>query len=138
MKIYDITVDHGLMGGMTEFCISGNLESQEEAEVLAGMTSDHWQNLFKPNSLPEIKGVWFNREKGITVVKWKDSTISKVKLQKGDSWNPEHGLAMCIAKKAFGNKGNYNDVFKKWLPEKEKIELCEQDAGGMTQPIDGE
>lgn len=67
-----------------------------------------------------IKGVWFNRNKGVTVVRWNDDTITKVKCHNGDKFNPEHGLAMCISKKAFGNKGNYNDVFKKWLPEKEK------------------
>jgi len=72
-----------------------------------------------------IKGVWFNKSKGVTVVRWQDNTVTKVKCQEGDKWNPEHGLAMCIAKKAFGNKGNYNDVFKKWLPEKGKSELCE-------------
>lgn len=26
---------------------------------------------------------------------------------------------MCICKKMFGNKGNYYNVFKKWLPEEE-------------------
>ncbi|MGL6198604.1 MAG: hypothetical protein ACRC3H_06675 [Lachnospiraceae bacterium] len=62
-----------------------------------------------------IKGVWFNRKKGITVVRWRDNTVTKVKCQNGDKFNPEHGLAMCIANKAFGNKGNYNDVFKKGI-----------------------
>lgn len=67
----------------------------------------------------DIELVNFNEKKGVTVVKWKDGTISKVKVQtdKGDVYNPELGLAMCIAKKAMGNKGNFNDVFKKWMPE---------------------
>lgn len=40
-----------------------------------------------------------------------------VKCQEGDEFDPEKGLAMAIVKKAYGNKGNYNDIFKKWLPE---------------------
>lgn len=67
----------------------------------------------------DIELVNFNEKKGVTVVKWKDGTISKVKVQtdKGDTYNPELGLAMCIVKKAMGNKGNFNDVFKQWIPE---------------------
>lgn len=51
-----------------------------------------------------------------TVVFWKDGTKTVVRCGNGDTYNPETGLAMCIIKKCCGNKGNYNDVFKKWLP----------------------
>lgn len=56
-----------------------------------------------------------------TIVKWKDGTKTVVKCQKdkGDVYNPEQGLAMCIVKKICGNKGNYNDIFTKWLPKEE-------------------
>lgn len=69
----------------------------------------------------DIVLVNFNPDKATTVVKWKDGTITKVKAQadKGDTYNAETGLAMCICKKALGNKGNFNEVFKKWLPEEE-------------------
>ena len=69
----------------------------------------------------DIKLVNFNKEKGTTVIKWKDGTITKVKVQinMGDTYNPEMGMAMCICKKALGNKGNFNEVFKKWLPKGE-------------------
>ena len=30
-------------------------------------------------------------------------------------------MAMAISKKALGNKGNYCEVFKKWLPEEEEV-----------------
>lgn len=70
-----------------------------------------------PISLDSIALVNFNEAKGTTVVKWADGTITKVKTQNGDTYSPEVGLAMCIAKKAMGNKGNYNNVFKKWLPK---------------------
>ena len=29
----------------------------------------------------------------------------------------EKGLAMAISKKIYGNKGNFNEVFKKWVPD---------------------
>lgn len=64
-----------------------------------------------------IKDVIFNDP--ATIVLWKDGTKTVVKCQKetGDIYNPELGLAMCIIKKCCGNKGNYNDVFNKWLPK---------------------
>lgn len=63
----------------------------------------------------QIKNVIFNAP--ATVVLWKDGTKTVVKCQKNDTYNPEMGLAMCIIKKMCGNKGNYNDVFNKWISE---------------------
>jgi hypothetical protein len=67
-----------------------------------------------------IKNVIFNDP--ATIVLWKDGTKTVVKCQKetGDVYNPELGLAMCIVKKCCNNKGNYNDVFNKWLPRTNK------------------
>ena len=65
---------------------------------------------------PDIEKVIFNDP--ATIVIWKDKTKTVVKCQEGDTYSPELGLAMCIAKKYLGNKGNFNEVFKKWLPEK--------------------
>lgn len=52
-----------------------------------------------------------------TIVMWMDGTKTIVKCQDGDEFDPEKGLAMAISKKAFGNKGNYCDVFKKCLED---------------------
>lgn len=65
-----------------------------------------------------IKKVYFNDP--VTVVLWEDGTKTIVKCD-GEKYDPEKGLAMAIAKKALGNKGNYYEVFKKWLPEEEEI-----------------
>lgn len=62
-----------------------------------------------------IKKVYFNDP--VTVVLWEDGTKTIVKSCEGDTYDPEKGLAMAIAKKALGNKGNYYEVFKKWLQE---------------------
>ena len=64
-----------------------------------------------------IKDVIFNDP--ATIVLWADGTKTVVKCQDGDIYSKETGLALCIAKKALGNKGNFNEVFKKWIPDGE-------------------
>lgn len=54
-----------------------------------------------------------------TIVFWCDGTKTVVKCQENDKYDKMTGLAMAISKKAFGNKGRYYDIFKKW---------CEEDA----------
>ena len=51
-----------------------------------------------------------------TIVFWGDGSKTVVKAV-DESFNPEKGLAMAVAKKFFGNEGNYYNVFKKWLPK---------------------
>lgn len=61
----------------------------------------------------KIKKVIFNDP--ATIVFWKDGTKTIVKAS-NEEFDPEKGLAMAIAKKAFGNEGNYFNEIKKWLP----------------------
>lgn len=87
---------------------------------------------------PEMLATAFRIKKAIfnppaTIVLWEDGTKTVVKCQmcgacigKVDAsmefhpcFDPEKGLAMCIAKRALGNKGNYYNEFKKWLKENE-------------------
>lgn len=70
--------------------------------------------------IPEIKNVIFNDP--ATIVFWEDGTKTVVKCQDGDEFDPEKGLAMAIAKKAYGNKGNYCNQLKKWLPKEEPVD----------------
>lgn len=69
--------------------------------------------------LPEIADVIFNGP--ATIIQWTDGTKTVVKCSKGENFDPEKGLAMAIAKKALGNKGNYYEVFKKFIPEDKTI-----------------
>lgn len=62
-----------------------------------------------------IQRVIFN--KPATIVYWTDGTKTVVKCQEGDEYRRETGLAMAIAKKHLGNKGNYNEVFKNFIGE---------------------
>lgn len=103
--------------------------------------SDITVRTLKPTSKENygIKEVIFNNP--ATIVKWDDGTQTvvycqdnveevvkvvdgkKVKVRKpraADSFNPEIGLAMAIVKKHFGNMGNYNNVFRKYIPEIQK------------------
>ena len=63
----------------------------------------------------EITKVIFNDP--ATIVIWSDGSKTVVKCQPGDTYSKELGLAMCISKKFLGNKGNFNDVFKKYIEE---------------------
>lgn len=60
-----------------------------------------------------IKKVIFNNP--ATIVYWNDGTKTVVKCQDGDKYDKELGLAMCCSKKLFGNKGNFNNIFKKFI-----------------------
>lgn len=54
-----------------------------------------------------------NKEKGTTVALWKDGTKTIIKCQPGETFDAEKGIAMCFVKRAFKNRGCYND----WLRE---------------------
>lgn len=77
----------------------------------------------KRKTLPDIKRVVYNDP--ATIVFWEDGSKTVVKCQKkkGDVYSRETGLAMAIVKKAYGNKGSFNDVFTKWLPNKEDTDV---------------
>lgn len=72
---------------------------------------------------PDIKRVIFNEP--ATIVFWADGSKTVVKCQPGDVYSEETGLALCIAKKYFGNKGNFNEIFKKWIPAPDGISVEE-------------
>lgn len=65
-------------------------------------------------AVPEILDVIFNEP--ATIIYWADGTKTVVKAIY-DEFDPEKGLAMAIAKKALGNKGNYYNVIAKWMDE---------------------
>ena len=74
----------------------------------------------KPQDL--IKNVIFSGH--CTIVQWSDGDKTIVRCENED-FDKEKGLAMAIVKKFFGtneSKSNYNDIFKKWIPEEKKEE----------------
>ena len=65
-------------------------------------------------TVPAIDDVIYNGP--ATIVMWADGDKTVVKCQDGDTFSKETGLAMAISKKALGNKGRFNEVFKRWIP----------------------
>ncbi len=88
-----------------------NAKTYEEIHQLESMFNS------RP-TLPNIKNVYFNNP--VTVVLWDDGTKTLVRCQDGDTYSRETGLALCMAKKAMGNNGKFNEVFKKWIPEEKE------------------
>ena len=77
------------------------------------------------NYMPKlaIKDVIFNPP--ATIVFWMDGTKTVVKDQGEVFYDPEKGMAMAVAKKAFGNQGNYYNQFSKYLDIYEKKQEAE-------------
>jgi hypothetical protein len=94
------------------------------------MNSVYGSNAFRTNPFLTrgygIKNVIFNDP--ATIVFWTDGTKTVVKAQDGDVFDPEKGLAMAISKKALGNKGNYCNELKKWLPKTYICMYCGADS----------
>lgn len=76
----------------------------------------------------EIEKVIFNNP--ATIVFWSDGEKTVVKCSCDEAFDEEKGLAMAISKRVLGNKGNYYNEFKKWLPE---IEVCEDKGVTMVE-----
>lgn len=126
--------------------------------IQAGFTSDQWYNITslfsydkmnydaikllilnsseenKNMKTSEIKNVIFNEK--ATVVYWTDGTKTVVHVLEGEKNDPEKGLAMAIVKKAFGNKGNYYDIFKQWLPKTDPNVISNGEITEVTQHPD--
>lgn len=88
-----------------------------KVRMKVGRHSDVFPAIDVDISKPEcaIVKVIFNNE--ATIVFWSDNTKTVVKCGDADIFDKEKGLAMAICKKAMGNKGNYYEEFKKWIPE---------------------
>ena len=94
-----------------KYCYDDIVTPRDLLNYMYGMNSSH---------IPEIKNVIFNDP--ATIVFWEDGTKTVVKCQDGDEFDPEKGLAMAIAKKAYGNNGSYCNKLKKWLPKEEQVD----------------
>ena len=84
---------------------------RKKLESAFGIKTDY----IKAGSVIGIKDVIFHNP--ATIILWEDGTKTVVKCGENDTYDSEKGMAMAICKKLMGNKGNYNNVFKKWLKE---------------------
>lgn len=77
--------------------------------------------IYQVSKIPFCEGIEIEKvifSPPATIVFWSDETKTVVKCN-GEKFDKEKGLAMAIAKKTLGNKGNYYEVFKEWIPEEE-------------------
>lgn len=105
---------------MAGWCLKSNFDEFNEIEgfVRNHMSTDYTKFSVNGNSPKTfaIKDVIFSPP--ATIVLWEDGTKTVVKCQEDkDEYSKEVGLAMCICKKVYGNKGNYNNIFKKFIKE---------------------
>lgn len=67
---------------------------------------------FMRTTIPKPKKVIFSGP--ATTILWNDGTKTTVKCQEdAEYFDEEKGIAMCYLKKMLGNKGNYNNIFRK-------------------------
>lgn len=75
-----------------------------------------------PRPETKIKNVLFNKAKGITTVVWCDNKVTMVKCHPDEfAFDKEKAIALCFMKRAYDNRGCFNNELKKW---------CE---GGITK-----
>jgi len=74
----------------------------------------------KPRSIPGIKQVIFNKEKGYTTVLWEDETSTVVHCGEGDHFERYFGFCTAVIKKLFGSTTAAKNLMEKYDLEKEK------------------
>lgn len=94
--------------------LSGSVLAGGYVDTDIAATKIAWNQMNKLAIKRSIKNVIFNDP--ATIVFWSDGTKTVVKAE-GESFDPEKGLAMAIAKKSLGNEGNYYEIFREWLPK---------------------
>lgn len=99
--------------------LSWSVSLDSRAAVFMKMVEDNRNTREVRNLEDKIKEVIFNDP--ATIVLWKDGTKTVVKCGPGDTYDPEKGLALCMLKKQCGNKGNFNNLFRKYLPKPKTI-----------------
>lgn len=108
---------HTLVGDVT----TGYAYIDTDMSILANMQKQ--VDYYKKKTLNDVYGKSKSSTWGInrvifndpaTIVIWNDGSKTVVKAS-NEPFDPEKGLAMAIAKKALGNKGNYYEIFKKYI-----------------------
>ena len=131
VNMTDINIYHSTLGpkhylvewnkvrSLTEAAVPilSDVEMQIEVKKYCDEDIKQVRNLYYGLSLT-IKDVIFNPP--ATIVLWMDGTKTVVKDQGEVFYDPEKGMAMAVAKKAFGNQGNYYSQFKKYIDIWEK------------------
>lgn len=118
-RVFDVG-DRNMPDDDTYFkCITDSIHHlrdkvMEKAEVYRRYASWDPSYISPFYAMPKPKKIILNDP--ATIILWSDNTKTIVKKNSKDKkFDPEKGIALCYMKKALGNKGNYNNVFKDWI-----------------------
>lgn len=106
--VYGMEIDHLNSEILRQYCLPTELCKPNTVACIKEETT------MNCDIRSNIKDVIFSDR--VTVILWKDGTKTMVRAGKHEAYDPEKGFAMAICKKMFGNKGNYYEVFKKYVP----------------------
>lgn len=99
-----------------DFSVPTNVVDVVHREILNYITNDIYTTKEVIKTMRNsIKKIIFNDP--ATIIIWGNDDKTIVKCGEGETYDPEKGMAMAIAKHFLGDKGNYYETFKKWLPK---------------------
>ena len=120
-----------VLSGDTLYCYVENKNEWARISTIAFTEKVQYNRI--PHGWMTIKNVVFNDP--ATIVMWEDGTKTIVKCGENDEYDPEKGLAMAVAKKAFGNQGNYYNQIRKWLPKDDEPLSIELPTNGIKDAL---
>ena len=114
--ITDIDVESLYPTFALDFSVPTNVVDVVYREILNYITNDIYTTKEAIKTMRNsIKKIIFNDP--ATIIIWSNGDKTIVKCGEGETYDPEKGMAMAIAKHFLGDKGNYYETFKKWLPK---------------------
>jgi len=109
---------NGNMSISPRYEVKNSYQSTDGSKVITGLNLLS-MNIMKPRDLsgafvvpgcsriiPRIKSILFNEKKKVTTIIWNDNTKTMAKCTADDDYDEEIGVAICIAKKYYGNNQN--------------------------------
>lgn len=81
--------------------------------------------------IPGVKQVIFNYP--ATIVIWDDDVKTVVECQRGDNYDMEKGLTMCIAKRMMGNMSNFNKQIRKYTDDVKNVQTKKKPKEGTFE-----
>ena len=114
--ITDIDVESLYPTFALDFSVPTNVVDVVHREILNYITNDIYTTKEAIKTMRNsIKKIIFNDP--ATIIIWGNGDKTIVKCGEGETYDPEKGMAMAIAKHFLGDKSNYYETFKKWLPK---------------------
>ncbi len=88
----------------TSFTITGINTNPEAQGYLVPITKEKKKEKEIPAmTLPEISSIYYNMDKKVTTIVWKDQTSTVVHLGEGETFDRYTGFCACVMKKLFGS-----------------------------------